>query len=188
MDGNRITMLGTGNALATRCYNTCFTLHSAAGCVLLVDAGGGNEILSQLEDGGTFRVGDMSFQCFDIHSSKEPQFGFTATFANGLRLCCLGDEPFNPLCREYAQDADWLMHEAFCTYADRERFRPYEKSHSTALDAGRNAQELRARNLILYHTEDRTLEIRSERYAREAHEAFAGNIIVPDDLQTVLLD
>ena len=265
MDGNRITMLGTGNALATRCYNTCFTLHSAAGCVLLVDAGGGNGILSQLEraglrkeeihdlfvthahtdhllgviwivrmalqfryslnvwshakvlslldgicrqilpqkevarlgdlvtfhrleDGGTFRVGDMSFQCFDIHSSKEPQFGFTATFANGMRLCCLGDEPFNPLCREYAQDADWLMHEAFCTYADRERFRPYEKSHSTARDAGRNAQELRARNLILYHTEDRTLETRSERYAREAHEAFAGNIIVPDDLQTVLLD
>ena len=80
------------------------------------------------------------------------------------------------------------MHEAFCTYADRERFRPYEKSHSTARDAGRNAQELRAINLILYHTEDRTLETRSERYAREAHEAFAGNIIGPDDLQTVLLD
>ena len=191
-------MLGTGNALTTRCYNTCFALHSAAGCALLVDAGGGNGILSQLEraglrkeeihdlfvthahtdhllgaiwivrmalqfkyslnvwshakvlslldgicrqilpqkevsrlgdlvtfrrleDGGTFRVGDMRFQCFDIHSSKEPQFGFTATFAHGLRPCCLGDEPFNPLCREYAQDADWLMHEAFCTYADRER-------------------------------------------------------------------
>ena len=27
-----------------------------------------------------------------------------------------------------------------------------------------------------------------ERYAREAHEAFTGNIIVPDDLQAVLLD
>ena len=26
-DNNFITMLGTGNALATRCYNTCFTLH-----------------------------------------------------------------------------------------------------------------------------------------------------------------
>ena len=36
-----ITMLGTGNALATRCYNTCFTLHGEKG-VLLVDAGGGN--------------------------------------------------------------------------------------------------------------------------------------------------
>ena len=30
-------------------------------------------------NGGTFRVGDTSFQCFDIHSSKEPQFVFTAT-------------------------------------------------------------------------------------------------------------
>lgn len=36
-----ITILGTGNAHATRCYNTCFTLHSEKG-ILLVDAGGGN--------------------------------------------------------------------------------------------------------------------------------------------------
>ena len=39
---NHITMLGTGSALATRCYNTCFTLHSSGGAVLMVDAGGGN--------------------------------------------------------------------------------------------------------------------------------------------------
>ena len=45
----------------------------------------------------------------------------------GVRLCCLGDEPYNPLCRQYAQNADWLMHETFCTCADRERFKPYEK-------------------------------------------------------------
>ena len=44
-----ITMLGTGNALATKCYNTCFTLHDPSGEVLLVDAGGGNGILTQLE-------------------------------------------------------------------------------------------------------------------------------------------
>ena len=25
-----ITMLGTGNALATRCYNTCFTRHAVS--------------------------------------------------------------------------------------------------------------------------------------------------------------
>ena len=29
-----ITMLGTGNALATRCYNTCFTLHGSGDTVL----------------------------------------------------------------------------------------------------------------------------------------------------------
>ena len=46
---NHITILGTGNALATRCYSTCFTLHSSGGALLMVDAGGGNGILAQLE-------------------------------------------------------------------------------------------------------------------------------------------
>ncbi len=257
-------MLGMGNAHCTRCYNTCFTLQDADGGILLVDAGGGNGILVQMEraglriedvhdifvthahtdhllgvvwivrmalehdcrlnvwshekvlrllddicrqifphnqvvllgetvsfhrmtDGEAFRVGEMNFQCFDIHSAKERQFGFTAVLSDGTRLCCLGDEPYNPLYRNYAQDADWLMHEAFCTYADRERFKPYEKSHSTALDAGRNASDLRAKNLILYHTEDRTLDTRSERYSAEARERFSGNILVPNDLDVILL-
>jgi hypothetical protein len=26
-----LTLLGTGNALSTRCYNTCFTLHGNGG-------------------------------------------------------------------------------------------------------------------------------------------------------------
>ena len=47
-----ITMLGTGDALATRCYNTCFTLHSSGGTVLMVDAGGGNGVLTQMERAG----------------------------------------------------------------------------------------------------------------------------------------
>ena len=34
-------MLGTGNAMVTRCYNTCFVLRNQEDC-LLVDAGGGN--------------------------------------------------------------------------------------------------------------------------------------------------
>ena len=49
---DHIIMLGTGNAHATRCYNTCFTLHSSGGALLLVDAGGGNGILAQLEKAG----------------------------------------------------------------------------------------------------------------------------------------
>lgn len=36
-----IIFLGTGNALTTRCYNTCFILRSQ-GSQLMVDAGGGN--------------------------------------------------------------------------------------------------------------------------------------------------
>ena len=46
-----LLMLGTGHAMVTRCYNTCFLL-SGNGERLLVDAGGGNGILVQLEKAG----------------------------------------------------------------------------------------------------------------------------------------
>lgn len=45
----KLTMLGTGNATVTKCYNTCFTLCDN-GQYLLVDAGGGNQILTILEE------------------------------------------------------------------------------------------------------------------------------------------
>jgi len=262
-DKSFIIMLGTGNALATRCYNTCFTLHSS-GTMLMVDAGGGNGVLTQLEraglrcedvhhlfvthahtdhllgcvwmvrmalqfrfslhvwshqkvirllvdicrqvlprreadgigsivvvheleDGHCFEVGDMQLQCFDIHAAKERQFGFTALLPDGQRLCCLGDEPYNPLCKQYAESVDWLMCEAFCLYEDRERFLPYEKHHSTVLDAARLAEQLGVKHLILYHTEDRTLETRRERYSAEAATTFGGQVWVPDDLEKIVL-
>lgn len=46
-----LLMLGTGNAMVTRCYNTCFLL-SEGGENMLVDAGGGNGILVQLGKAG----------------------------------------------------------------------------------------------------------------------------------------
>lgn len=48
MTGEKIIMLGTGEAVTTHCYNTCYTLH-AQKTTLLVDGGGGNGILCQLE-------------------------------------------------------------------------------------------------------------------------------------------
>lgn len=44
----KLTMLGTGGALITKYYNTCFTLEDA-GEYFLVDGGGGNQLLQQLE-------------------------------------------------------------------------------------------------------------------------------------------
>ena len=46
-----------------------------------------------LEDGDKFEAGGFPLQCFDIHSTKERQFGFTAQLSGGRRLCCLGDSP-----------------------------------------------------------------------------------------------
>lgn len=154
-----------------------------------------------LEDGDAFEVGDMKLTCFDIHSTKEKQFGFRAELpvegmgSDGSReveskpmvLACLGDEPYNPLNRSYVEGADWMMCEAFCLYADRERFRPYEKFHSTALDAGTMAEKTGVRNLIVYHTEDTDLAHRKERYTEEVKENFSGNVFVPDDLEVIKL-
>ena len=45
----RLTILGTGNAAVTECYNTCFVI-SDENRHFLVDAGGGNRILKVLKD------------------------------------------------------------------------------------------------------------------------------------------
>ena len=47
----QLLVLGTGNALSTNCYNTCFAVRTNAG-VLLVDCGGGNEILKRVPAAG----------------------------------------------------------------------------------------------------------------------------------------
>lgn len=265
----KLTILGTGNAMAVDCYNTCFALETGEG-ILLVDAGGGNGIFRQLraagipieriramylthghtdhilgaiwmvrkvaqmmengkyagtfriyghekvismletfctmtvpgrlmkrwgkeleisvvENGERFRACGMELTAFDIHSTKEKQFGFRAVLPNGKTLCCLGDEPFNEACRDYGAGADYLLSEAFCLHGMADRFRPYEKHHSTALDAGRVARDLGARTLILYHTEDETLSTRKETYTAESREAFPGTVLVPEDLEQFIL-
>ena len=56
-----------------------------------------------------------------------------------------------------------------------------------AKDACKNAKELDVKNVILYHTEDKSLETRKEAYIKEGQEVFNGNIYVPDDLDIISL-
>ena len=266
---NRIIMLGTGDALVTRCYNTCFVLETDKGR-LLVDAGGGNGILVQMEkaginiasihdmfithahtdhilgaiwvirqvmrgmrhgkyegefhlyahdkvleiisylsaqtmkaedeafvgngiyfcelhDGDEFHAAGMRLQCFDIQSTKEKQYGFSAILCDGQKLVCLGDEPYHAVNLPSIEHADWLLHEAFCLYSEKDKYKPYEKSHSTALDASKNAAELGVKNLVLYHTKDNSLATRKQTYTEEAAKYFQGRIFVPDDLEVINL-
>lgn len=262
-------MLGTGFAMAEKCYNTCFALVNGNDA-LLVDAGGGNQIFQQLaaanvpyenikamfithahtdhilgaiwmvrkmaalihkkKHGGDFHIychdeavdallqicrltlpqkfirefdttifvhkvkeGDqaeaagMRLTFFDIRSTKMKQFGFQAILPDQQRLACLGDEPYNPACRQFVDKCDWMLCEAFCRYEDRDIFHPYEKHHSTVLDAGRTANELQVKNLLLYHTEDKHLATRKESYTAEAKSVFGGNVFVPNDLEHIQL-
>ena len=266
---SELIMLGTGCALATRCYNTCFVIKNG-GEYFMVDGGGGNGVLSQMDKAGVdlLRVrslfvthahtdhllgavwvlrfvamrmlygeyeGDFNVYChaelvetinticglvlppshfklfgdrirlnavgdgegaetcglkltfFDLGSPKSRQFGFKATLPDGQTLCCLGDEPYREGCRKYVENADWLMAEAFCLYAQRETFKPYDKGHSTALDAAGLARDLGVKNLLLYHSEDTQLDRRKALYTEEAATAFSGRIFVPDDLEKIVL-
>ena len=264
-----LIVLGTGGAMATRCYNTCFALRRGED-YFLVDGGGGNGILNRMDeagipfekiraafishshsdhilgmvwvvrkiatlvgqrvydgtftvychaelalkfrailemtlvpnalkfldagisiqpvaDGETRHILDRDVTFFDIHSTKEKQFGFTVGLAGGGKLAFLGDEPYNALCEPYIRGSRWLLHEAFCLYSQRERFRPYEKHHSTARDACEQAARLGVENLVLWHTEDVTIQNRKELYSAEGREYFSGNLFVPDDGEVIPL-
>jgi len=266
---DRLIVLGTGNANATRCYNTCFAVDFGAE-LLLCDAGGGNGILRQLADAniplnrihhlivthahtdhvmgviwlirmiaaqmnagkyegglriyasaavreGLMQMANFMLQpkmiaqigrrilfCdiahgqlesiaghetvfFDIGSTKMQQYGFALRLSDGRRLCCMGDEPYNPVCEAYVKGADWLLSEAFCRYCDRETFKPYEKHHSTVKEACELAQQLGVPNLVLWHTEDRHIQDRKQLYSEEGRAFYTGKLVVPDDLDEIEL-
>lgn len=265
----KITMLGNGAAMVTKCYNTCFTISDSEE-YFLVDTGGGNTILSNLEkrnieinkihnvfishahndhimgivwiiravcqkiidgkyednlniyshnknieiiktisklllqnkftkylddrikfipveDKSSLKLLNWKVDFFDIKSTKQLQFGFEISLISGKKLVFLGDEPFNDSLADYAYKCDYLMHEAFCLYSQKERFKPYEKHHSTVKDACTNASKLMVKNIVLIHTEDKNLHSRKKLYTEEGKNYFGGNIIVPDDLEEIIL-
>lgn len=265
-----LIMFGTGSAMVTHCFNTCFALHLENDEYFMVDAGGGNGILQQMEkakinsktihhmfvthshtdhvlgviwvirkiatlmnqgkyesdfhiychdvvrdilltmtkltlkekdfaqigqriffheikDGDKISVLGMEITAFDILSTKAKQFGFTAVFADGMKIACLGDEPYNEHCHDLVKEVDWLFSEAFCLYSDRDTFKPYEKNHSTVKEASETAQSLEAKNLVLYHTEDKNMSKRKENYTNEARMYYKGNVFVPEDLEVISL-
>lgn len=200
---NYITMLGTGNALATRCYNTCFTLHGKEG-VLLVDAGGGNGILAQLEKAGIRRE-DIS-DLFVTHAHTDHLLGciwmmrMALQFRYPLRVWShkkvLG--LLTDICRQIlplkeAEGIGSLVTMNCLNDGEQLTVRGWRIRHamfrhpSTVLDAARLADELNVKNLILYHTEDHTLDTRRQRYTTEAKTAFSGRVLVPDDLERIVL-
>lgn len=129
---------------------------------------------------------DAKLSFFDVGSENVNQLGFRLTFDSGTSLVALGDEALTDKNVEYAKNADYLICGAFCRYADRETFHPYEKHHLTVRDVARSAEQAHIRNLILYHCEDRTPD-RQMTYSTEAAESFGGQVIVPIDMDKILL-
>lgn len=139
-----------------------------------------------VEDGQTLSIIGHDVTFFDIHSTKDKQFGFSMQ-VNDQKITCCGDEPYNPKNQIYVENSVWLLHEAFCLYSQADIFHPYEKHHSTVKDACQLAQSLNIQNLILYHTEDHNIENRQSLYIQEGQNYFQGNIWVPYDLDIIEL-
>lgn len=140
-----------------------------------------------LEDGTDTYIINHPIRFFDIGSTKAKQFGFEMILNSKKRFTFLGDEPYNHIEFEYAYKSDWVLHEAFCLHSQKDTFKPYEKHHSTVKDACMIATELEAKNLILYHTEDKNLLLRKKLYLEEGQEYYDGNLFIPDDLERILL-
>ena len=124
---------------------------------------------------------DSEIEFFDLHSKKMKQFGFVMCQKNGERLAFCGDEPLNESAFPLVEKSEWMMHEAFCLYSERDIFKPYEKSHSTVKDACELAEKLNVKNLILYHTEDSHLDKKEVLYKNEGQKYYGGNLYVPYD-------
>ena len=142
--------------------------------------------LVTVADGQSAQVGPFDMQFFDIRSTKTPQFGFVLQHS-GLRLVCCGDEPASESAFQHITGCDWLLHEAFCLYAEKDVFKPHEKHHSTAREACELAQSLSVKNLVLYHAEDSHGSQRKELYLAEGRQFFSGGLYVPDDLDSIQL-
>jgi len=144
-------------------------------------------LFHDIADGQTETLAGHEVTFFDIQSTKMQQHGFTLKLSDGSKLCCLGDEPYNPLCQKHVDGAKWLLCEAFCLYGDRDVFKPYEKHHSTVKEACELAQELGIPHLVIWHTEDKHIADRKRLYSEEGKAYYTGDLYVPDDLDVIEL-
>lgn len=141
-----------------------------------------------VEPGDNARIAGCDVRFIDCHSANVAQTGFHMSFPEGPTFCCLGDEALTSENASEVAGADYLLCGAFCRYADRTVFRPYEKHHLTVKDVAATAQLCGIRNLILAHCEDRTpAALRQPLYAAEAAHYYNGNVLVPEDGATISL-
>lgn len=140
-----------------------------------------------LKDNEIMNIADYNIKFFDLHPKGNMLYGFETVLRNGKRLVFLGDETCNSELYDRIKDSDYIMHEAFCLDAEEPIFKAYEKHHSTVKSVCEEMNKLNIKNLILYHTEDTHKENKKELYTREAKAYFDNNVIIPNDMEEIIL-
>ena len=139
-----------------------------------------------VKDNETKVIDGIKYTFFDTKSNEVNLYGFEAIIKN-KKLVFLGDEKVKPSIYPRIKNSDYVTHEAFCLESEENIFHANEKNHSTVKNASEIMNELKVNNLILYHTEETHGQDRKRLYTEEGQRYFNGNIIVPDDLETIEL-
>ena len=137
-----------------------------------------------LNDGDKYFINGIEYEFFDINAKGAKQFGFEC-YLNNKRFIFLGDETLNPVLYDNVRNADYVSHEAFCLDSEENIFHAYEKHHSTVKSVSEVMNNLNVKNLILYHTEDSHGSDRKRLYLEEGKKYYNGNLIIPEELETI---
>lgn len=133
------------------------------------------------------KILNYELEFLDIISKSDKQYGFKTTLNNGKTLAFLGDEPLDEKLYNDVKNMDYLLHEAFCLETESDKYKPREKNHDTVQSASIKAQNICAKNLVLWHTQENLGKDRKSCYIKEAKENFTGNVYVPNDFEEIIL-
>lgn len=139
-----------------------------------------------LNDNEVVNLAGYDIKFFDVHPKGNMLYGFETILNSGKRLVFLGDETCNLELYDRIKGSDYVMHEVFCLDSEEPIFKAYEKNHSTVKSVCKEMDNLDIKNLILYHTEDTHIN-KKELYTKEAKMYFDNNIIVPNDMDEIIL-
>ena len=137
-----------------------------------------------LNDGDKHTINGIEYTFFDTLAKSTKVYGFEF-IENNKKVVFLGDETINEKLYKRVENADYVMHEAFCLDKDKDIFHPYEICKATVKSVSQTMNEKNVKNLILYHTEETHGKDRKKYYTEEGKNNFNGNIIVPDELEVI---
>ncbi len=141
--------------------------------------------LHVLNDNDTLKIAGREMTFFDCLARGNKLYGFDMILDNKERLVFVGDETLNKELYSKVENAEYVMHEAFCLDSEENIFHPYELMHSTVKSVCEIFNNLNVENLILFHTEETHLNDRKKLYIEEGKKVFSNNIMVPDDLEEI---
>lgn len=130
----------------------------------------------KLSNNQSFKILNSDMEVFDTRSDRGQQFGFKLVY-NNINICYFGDDNFDLINERYMQNCDYAFMNA------RDINNEIVSSHSTVKFSAMIAQKYKVKNLILSHCNDNDLKNRKKLFTNEASKYFAGNIMVPNDLE-----